>query len=439
MKRTGLWIWLLMAALLLTGCAMPTVDKLYSPPQRSEGYTNLQAVMKSAMSGCEYAAPQSGEYQQTVQLADLDGDGQKEYLLFARNNSAEKPLRIFIFSGDGEEYALRDTIECAGTAFDQVAYVQVNRDRGLELVVGYQVSDQVLRSVAVYTMKDGKMERIMTTHYSRFLCTDLDSNGLSDIFVIHPDAENSEKGVAECFGIRNGIMERSQEVALSASAEDIKRIVVGKLADGPAAVYIASGIQDESVITDVFAMGHGQLYNVSLSAESGTSVQTVRNYFIYADDFDNDGVLELPSLVSPAVPEGMFPDGTQYVIRWYSLKSDGSAVDKVYTYHNFAGKWYLEIDGGLSKQLVVTQKGSSYEFGMIRPGHEPQKLMTLYVLTGQKREEQAVQDNRFVVHRNESTIYAVKLEVASANYGMTQESLVSGFHPIVQDWNTGMT
>ena len=99
----------------------------------------------------------------------------------------------------------------------------------------------------------------------------------------------------------------------------------------------------------------------------------------------------------------------------------------------------MQIDSGIAKQLIVTKKGSSYEFGIFQPDSDPLKLMTLTVLTGQKREEQAVQDNRFVIYKNESTIYAVKLEVASATYGITQESILSGFHLIVQDWNTGMT
>ena len=439
MKKRYILLCIFLVAFFLSGCNMTTVDQLYSPPLRSDDYTNLQSVMQSAMSGCEYAAPQSGENQQTVQMADLDGDGQKEYLLFAKNSSAEKPLRIFVFSGDGETYHLQDTIEFAGTSFDKVDYVKMDRSLGVELVVGCQVSNQVLRSVSVYSMSNGKMERILTTHYSGFLCTDMDMNGLQDVFVFYPDPENADKSVAECFGYRNGMLDRTQTVQLSASADKIRRILVGKLQDGPDAVYIASSIDDNSVVTDAISIIDQRLVNVCLTLESGNSAQTVRNSSIYADDIDNDGILELPSLVSPAVPEGTKSDETQYVIRWYALNSDGSTVDKLYTYHNFVGKWYLQIDSSIAKQLIVTKKGSSYEFGIYQPDSDPVKLMTLTVLTGQKREEQAVQDNRFVVHKNESTIYAVKLEVASAAYGITQENILSGFHLIVQDWNTGMT
>ena len=439
MKRIKLWAVILAVITLLTGCSFRTVNEFYSLPKRSEGYTNLQSVMQSAMSGWEYAAPQSGEYQQTLQTADLDGDGNNEYLLFAKSNSADKPLRIFIFSGDGEKYWLQDTIESIGSSFDQVAYVKINPGKGVQLIVGHQVSDQVLKSMSVYEMVDGQMERVLSANYSRFLCSDLDCNGLSEIFVIHPDVENSSKCVAELYGSQNGSIQRSQEVALSASADSIKRIVVGKLNDGPAAVYVASELDGNAIITDACALIDGQLKNISLSAESGTSVQTIRNYYVYADDIDGDGVLELPSLISLASVDNAETDETQYVIRWYALNSDGTTVDKMFTYHNFVGRWYLQLDGSIAGDLTAAQRGNSYEFGLWDSRSlQSQKLMTLYVLTGQRREEQAVEDNRFVVYKNESTVYAVKLEVASAAYGMTQESLIDSFRLIIDDWNSGM-
>lgn len=439
MKKIRIFALLLAVTMLLTGCGFRAVNEFYSVPKRSEGYTNLQSEMQQAMSGWEYAAPSSGEYRQTMQTADLDGDGNNEYLLFAKSNSADKPLRIYIFSGDGEEYWLMDTIDCIGSSFDQVDYVRINSDKGVQLIVGHQVSDQVLKSLSVYQMIDGQMERILTTNYSRFLCCDLDRNGRSEVFVIHPDTESAAKCVAELYGSENGTIQRSQEVSLSASADSIKRIVLGNLNDGPAAVYVASGLDGNAIITDACALIDGQLTNVSLSAESGTSVQTIRNYYVYADDIDGDGALELPSLISLSAVDNGETDETQYVIRWYSLNSDGTTVDKMFTYHNFVGRWYLQLDKKIAGQLTVAQRGNSYEFGLWNEQlQQSQKLMTLYVLTGQRREEQAVEDNRFAVYRNESTVYAVKLEVASAAYGMTQENLINSFHLIVDNSNSGL-
>ena len=120
------------------------------------------------------------------------------------------------------------------------------------------------------------------------------------------------------------------------------------------------------------------------------------------------------------------------------MTSLGQEVDKQYTYHNFVGGWYLQLDKALATRIIVTQKGNSYEFGLWDESFvETEKLLTIYVLTGQKREEQAVTDNRFVIYKTDTTIYAGNLEVASAAYGISKENLVQSFHLILQDWKTG--
>lgn len=225
---------------------------------------------------------------------------------------------------------------------------------------------------------------------------------------------------------------------MSEPVDHIKRIMVSPLNDGLPAVYVASEVDGSAIITDIFAVPGGKFSNISFSNDAGTSVQTLRNYFVYADDIDNDGILELPSLIH-VVNSANSSQDIQYLIRWYAVSSNGAMTDKMFTYHNFVGGWYLELDGKLASKMFVTQLGNSYEFFVLPEGEEPIKLMTVYGFTGQQREEQAVSDNRFVLYRTDSTVYAAHLEVASAKYGMSQESLKNSFHLIVQDWNTGET
>ena len=103
-KRITFWL-LIMVAILLSGCSVRTIDQMYCLPKRSEGYLNLQSAMDEAMVGLEYHAPISGSNQQPVQTADLDGDGDMEFLVFARGND-KKPLKILIFTNDKENYYL---------------------------------------------------------------------------------------------------------------------------------------------------------------------------------------------------------------------------------------------------------------------------------------------------------------------------------------------
>ena len=85
MKKRILFLALL-TALLLSGCGMRTVDQMYALPKRSDTYNELQSVICQAMSGLVYSAPTAGDNQQTVQMADLNGDGRDEYLVFAKGS-----------------------------------------------------------------------------------------------------------------------------------------------------------------------------------------------------------------------------------------------------------------------------------------------------------------------------------------------------------------
>jgi hypothetical protein len=175
-----------------------------------------------------------------------------------------------------------------------------------------------------------------------------------------------------------------------------------------------------------------------MGIDSDTNVSTLRNYYVFAEDIDQDGVLELPQLISMRMPEDSVSAESQHLIHWYALNSTGKPATKRYTYHNYLGGWYLRLDKATAPYLTVSHEGSSYVFSIWNEDFtELEPLMTVYCLTGQKREEQATIDNRFVLLRTESTVYAASLEVTAAQYGMSSQSLINSFAMIEHRWNTG--
>ncbi len=424
--------------LSLSGCVM-TVDQMYVPPRRSESYRNLQAVMDEVMEDLEYCAPMTGENQQTVQMADLNGDGVKEVVVFVKGND-EHPLKILIFRMEDGEYVPQSIIESSGTAYDQVEYIQLDGEPGLELVVGRQVSDQVMRNLTVYRFSSGQPEQLMTVNYQKYLTMDLSGDGRADLFVLRPGRTDADCGVVELYSAPDGTVTRSAEVNLSQPVGQLKRIMTGSLHGGERAVFVASMVDAETIVTDVYAMVGGKLTNVSMSNESGTSVKTVRNYYVYAEDIDGDGVLELPSLISMRWPmEGRSLEEREHLIRWYALGADGSEYDKRFTYHNYLQGWYMEVDGGLVGRLcVVPEDTGRFAFCLWdRKFQQVQKLWTVYVLTGEDRSNVAVEDGRFVLHKTDSVVYAACLEDAGLSAGISQDELINSFFLIQSDWKTG--
>jgi hypothetical protein len=122
-------ILLLAALFLLTGCQIRTVDQMYCLPRRPQSYNELQQVIDAAMADMEFCAPRTGQNRQTVQMEDLDGDGIREYLVFARSVS-EKSLYILVFSQQEGKYLLSDRVLCSGSSFDRVEYAQMDRQPG---------------------------------------------------------------------------------------------------------------------------------------------------------------------------------------------------------------------------------------------------------------------------------------------------------------------
>lgn len=440
MKRIlFLGLCLCLFALVGTGCSIRTIEELYCVPNRSESFLGLQSAIADSMYNLSYSPPLTGQNLQPIQEVDLDGYGTPEYLVFAKGSS-EKPLQILVFSENEGKFRRAGTIESSGTDFDQVEYIQMDGKPGLEIVVSRRVSDQVMRTLAVYTMVDGNIEQVLTTQCTKFVCCDLTESKQSDLLVLRPGESEGESSVAELYSISDGVVDRSNQVSMTLPVSHVRRIITGKLNDGIHAVYVAENPDANSIVTDVFAVVDGVLTNVALSTELDTGVQTLRNYFVFAEDIDNDGVVEMPALITTVQPDLIQDQDTQHLIRWYALASDGTAVDKMYTYHNFVGGWYLQANKDFVPRLAVTQQGNSYDFILWDEAQQyTEKLFTVYSFTGQRREEQAAINNRFVLLRTESTTFAANLEVASASYGITKEDLINGFKLIQKKWETGET
>lgn len=434
MKRRVMFLLLALTVLAFSGCALRTVDEMYSLPKRSEEYNKLQSAIDIAMVGLDYSAPVSGDNRQTLQTADLDGDGVDEYIVFAKGDS-EKPLQLLVFrSVDGVRCELWEVLSFRGSAFDLVEYVNIDTEPGCEIILGRQISDQVLGSLSVFSFGKGEAVQLLSADYTQIFTCELDGDPLQELLLMRSGEADMQTGVAVLYDYRNGSMERSVEAQMSARASDIKRITLSQLYGGTPAVYVASAGRDNTVVTDVFVMTEGRFVNIAATSSSGTSVDTLRNYAVYADDLDGDGVLELPKLLTTKSIFNNPEAEKQYLLRWYSMDIQGNEVDKLCTFHNFASGWYLLLDSSWASYLTMEQRGNNYTFYMWSEDfNKVTILFTISEFSGNDREYQASQNNRFVLYRDGNVTYAAKLETGSAMYGFTEDFLINSFRMVQAD------
>ena len=425
-KTWKIIILILALSALLTGCNMPTVDQLYCLPKRYSADSNLQEVIDEAMDDLQYCAPISGNNQQTVQSADLDGDGKDEYLLFAKDNS-EKPLKILIFSEIALGYVLMDTIEGYGFAFEFVEYANVDDRPGLDIIVGRQVGEQVVRSISVYRFTSGFSRQLMSATYSRAITTDFDGNGLADLFLIHPGQTEDSPASAVLYCYRDDEIRRSTEVSLSTPSAGLKRVTLGKLLDGTQAVFVSAALDENNLVTDILTAADHRVVPLQMNLMT----PTLDNYYLYPQDIDADGYLELPKLRKLKTVE----DGeTKYCIDWFSPDKTGEHQLKLSTYHDFDAGWYFRLDP-LWKDLAVIEGEDRYTFGLIGDKRDEfTALFTIWVLTGPDREALAETEGRVLLHIGETEVYAMSFAEQMEEAERTR--LLNDFRLIRTDWNT---
>ena len=425
--------------LVLTGCFVKTVDELYALPKHSDSYNRLESAIERVLASqsASYAAPVSGINQQSVQLADLDGDGTEEAIAFLKT-ADERPLKAYIFAEVDGEYQPKGVIEGSGTSFASVEYVPLTGRPGVDIVLGRQLSTDVMQSLCAYSYVNGNVVELMSANYTQYRTVDLDGDGRKDIFILRFDAEQRQ-GVAELYRWSSGQLEREPEASLSTGATEVKRIISGNLMTDVPAVFVAGTYGETGLATDVFAFRDGVFQNIT-AADSGVSTQTVRSYYVYAVDIDGDGLIELPQ-IRPLPPDGAQEEGYS-LICWLYLELQGVSTPKLTTYHNFSGGWYLVLPDSWLEQLRISRSEEvseirGYVFSRQTDSGQPEQLFTIYAFSGDNRVQTASSDGRFLLAEKGDIAYAAQLGTGAR--GLTQEKLKDMFHFIHIDWNSGET
>lgn len=422
---------LLLAAMLfaLTGCFTQPLGDLYALPAQAEDYYNLQQAIDEVMNDSAYAAPVTGDNRQAVQLRDLDGDGKNEAILFSRTES-EHPLKIYIFHRNGNLFSRIACLEGDGISFDCVQYVQLDGQGGPELLVGRQLSDEVLQTINVYTISSDGATELLYGNYSEFFTADLNNDERSELLLFRMESQE-RNGLVEMYGWQENALQCEQRSELSVSAENIRRLVSGKLAGGTPAVFVSSLLDESSYITDVFAIRSGKLSNLTKQAGE-EALFTVEKTAVFASDIDSDGEIELPKVLRQA-------GQNTSLIEWCSLSVNGTAETKLLTCQNGYDRWYVELLQRWQKSLQIEEHtvdglGRTTVFSA-RTASGIRELFTVYALTGEDRAAEAEADGRFLLGSKADVTFAASIGEAGLADNLNAEDLQAWFHLIPDPTN----
>lgn len=436
MKRFILLTLVLLLAVSLCGCFLEPAESLYAIPKQSADYNHLHSAIEAAMpEGAAYAPPTAGDHQQAVQFADLDGDKEDEAIVYLKT-TGDRPLMVCVFDKRGDTFAQIAAIEGAGSSFDRVQYVPMDDHDGYELVIGRQVSDQVMQTLDVYALHGDTLVELLTANYTEFLTTNLTGGDTQELFVIRSGGEQC--GIAELYRWGEGQMNRLREARLTGQDTAVKRIITGKMCKDVPAVFVASEYGEGMIVTDIFGIRNGEFANLTLIDETDTGVETLRDYYVYSSDIDGDGLIELPHVYPLGSLDGDETSQNRSVIQWYNRQLDGSEQNKTLTYHDYSGGWYLELPESWKERLIVshaavTQTASALRF-LLSDGDGASELFRIAAVSSENTRRSLEADGWKVLETKGDTAY---LCLVSGGFDLNR--VTEMFHLIRVDWNTGET
>lgn len=437
MKRAVKKCILLLAGLalaaVLSGCTVfdSSVEQLFTLPRMAPEYTGLSQQLDSLISqGYEYASPSGGRNIQSVQMVDLEDDGQQEALVFLRRSADEKPLKIMVYRLDGDDsYSLLCTIESSGTAVDSVYYQDLNGDGRQELIVGWRISADV-QTLAAYSIEPEPVA-LMSCGYSRFSIQDLNGDGAPSLLVIRADGELGP--VAEFYGWQEEQMGVSYRCRLSSSMTALNRgSVVTGMADRDTPAVFITGVDTTSMaVTDILIYRpEAGLVNVALDKTSGVSAAVYPYRQLAPQDIDGDGVTEIPCPLGDSAAEQ-----TDGLVSWMSWQSDGRFQQTAKTYHSLSSGWYFTIPASWWSWEVDAVTGGIQNESQMTLRINGDSVLTIYTITGENRDNRSRMGSRIVLRRQATTVYAGEVYEIAPYYGMDEDLLRRSFSLILGTWN----
>ena len=450
MQRAKKWAALLLMmslSLILAGCAMPKLtldpEELYALPELPARYTTLNQQLNAIQeSGAEYAAPVSGSNIQPVQMVDLDGDGREEALAFFRQSDGEKPLKIYVFTDNGNSYTQTAVIEGSGLAVYSIAYSEMNGDGRMEIIVGWRVSMD-LQALAVYALEPGGARELARSNYVKYAVADLNGDGMQELTVFR--ANQDGVGAADCYLWKNGALTLSSTIRVSMTMAELSqqgKVTVGTLRSGEPALFVTGVAEGMRAMTDVLLLRGGELNNAVLSPTTGVSGESSRFRALYPADINGDGVTEVPRTVA-LYGEELEGDTAQRV-DWISFDAAGAAIRVLSTYHAIEDGWYLQLPDGWADTICVGRSSSADEASVTfymgdsrDQSYTP--VLRITTLSGSNRERLAVRTGRFILGRNDGVIYAGELLKGNEGWadGVTEDEVRNAFSLIAPEWSAG--
>ena len=445
MKRLKNYVALLLCAVLLSGCQIISGgDDLLQTPKPSQEYTLLQNKLEQIMGAkMTYAAPQSGSYRNAVTFADINGDDSKEAIAFLRDESGGK-IYVYAFTKENDEYQELGSVEGPGTAIGAMDFIRVDNGKQRLFTLTWTLSGGVGKGLTVYSIQDGKLKELLDTTCTDYTIADLDQDGTEELFTL--SYEGAGRKTAQVYSYADHQMSLLSQAYASQDVQTVANLQAGQLnPDGTQAIFVDNKIEnDNGMQTDIYVLDKNNTTLRNLSQNSSTSTYRATTLY-FCEDIDSDAAIEVPQpspdassavRVTDSVLGETSSSDINSLMDWYQFDSTGKANLVLTTYKSPTEGWMLKFPEKWRRNITISaNSGTGVNQTVFTPKGENTPLLTLYVFTGDGREQKAQQQGLIDLGSTSDISYAAKLGNTDSSLALSQKQIEDAFCVVVNEWS----
>lgn len=322
--------------ILMTGCTFGLgIDALLYPPQLTDEQTAIkQALTENVGKNIKLKYPKSGDFRSAFVIANIDDEETNEAIVFYERTGIEYSdtnIRMNILDQRDNKWASVFDHSGYGTEVDKIMISKFDNNSSSDIVVGYNMLNQIDKTVKIYSYKDGKLITDYTDNYSAMQVTDIDNDGSSELILITGNIQGRESK-AKLIKKINGQFTLISQVEMDSVGVDYASITKGRVNTEMPAVFVDSDKGDGTLQTQVIYTVDGQLRN-PIAKIPELLAKTTRPIGYYSVDIDGDSIVEIPVLNPFPGYETAEAGQKIYITDWYVFEQYG-LIKKNSGYYN---------------------------------------------------------------------------------------------------------
>ncbi|MCJ8012508.1 VCBS repeat-containing protein [Paenibacillus sp. KQZ6P-2] len=325
--------------LLLSGCSFISdpVLMMKTPELPAEKESLRSIVMANLPEDASLIRSNEENDTNVIHFVDLDNDGVNEAVVFYETPDQTIGIHGMIFRKTTGTWVKQITFDGAGKVLESLYFKDMTNDGRVDIVAGYSIGNEETQNyVFIYSYTGKTVERVLEHPYTNFVISDMNKDHVNDLTIV--ELKHGESNFITTFQYEDGSFLELDKLEMKPYIYDYYNVVAGKVYVDPEGNSVEGIVLDatlsnvgEASFTTVIVMEDGKLKSVLPNQD-----QTYRNYRVYSEDINNDGIIEIP-LLNPPIGWSYFKnqDEIPYFCSYYQWDGKSGLKFVAEKYHDF--------------------------------------------------------------------------------------------------------